>query len=195
MNWRWHRTVLLLGITAVLCTAGAAQAQNKCAAYKLKATAKKQRCLAREYAHAAQSSAPPQQSEIDTCEAKFSGTFAKVEGCLTTGDAAAIEAKVDAFVADLVTELDSGNPSRCQALKIKATANHAKCLLRVEAREAASGVPQDPLRAQKCQLKFDAAFANLEAGPECDTTGDAAAIDAKVDAFVADVDNELPFGP
>ena len=193
MSSRWP-VGFLLGVTLMIGAASLAEAQNRCAGYKLRATAKKPKCLAAEYAQAAQSSAPPRQSEIDECEAKFEIGFQKSElkgNCLTTGDAGAIESKVDAFVADLVAELDNGNNSRCQGLKIRAAAAQARCLLILEAREARRGEPVDPLRVAKCQHKFDVTWADLEAGPGCETTGDAGTIDGKVDAFVSDVDGEL----
>ena len=193
MMSRWPM-VFLLSVTIAVGAASPADAQNRCAGYKLKTTARKPKCLAAEYAHAAQSSSPPQQSDIEECEAKFAIRFEKIElkgGCLTTGDAAAIESKVDAFVADLVAELDNGNNSRCQGLKILAAAVQARCLLLLDAREASRAEPIDPERVAKCQHKFDAVWADLEAAPGCETTGDAGAIDAKVDAFVADVDGEL----
>jgi hypothetical protein len=156
----------------------------------------KQKCIAGPYAHAAQSTADPKQSDIDACEARFATKFTKLDlrgGCLTTGDAAAIEQKVDSFIADLVAELDSGNPSLCQANKIKTAAGIAKCLLTLEAKEAASGLPKDQTKVDRCRDKLAARFAALELGPTCDTSGDAGAIGAKVDAFVADVDAELPW--
>ena len=174
---------------------GIAVAQSRCSAYKIKAAAKKGACIAKEYAHAAQSNAAPQQGDIDACVAKFEATFAKLDlkgDCPTTADAPAIEAKVDGFVADLVTELDSGNPSLCQAYKMRAAAKKAKCLLYVEAKEAQYGAAVDPLKFQACRDKFAARFAGLEVKDNCDTTGDAAVIEAKVDAFVTDVEGEIP---
>jgi hypothetical protein len=187
-------TVVLAGILAITLP-GIAAAQSRCSAYKIKAAARKTTCLSNQYAHAAQSNADPKQDNIDTCKAKFAALFAKLDlkgGCPTTGDAAAIETKVDAFVADLVTELDSGNPNLCQAYKITASAKKAKCLLIIKAKEAAYGVPVDPLKAQRCRDKFAAKFAGLELKYNCDTTGDAAAIEAKVDAYVEDVATEIP---
>jgi hypothetical protein len=188
-------TIVLAGVL-VGTLSGAANAQNKCAAGKIKATGKKQSCITMAYAHAAQSSADPKQEDIAECELKFATAFARLEarsGCVTSGDAAAIEGKVDAFVADLVTELDLGNPSRCQANKMKAAARKAKCLLYLDAREATQGLPAAPIRIQRCRDRLPRQFAAFELGPGCDTTGDADAIEAKVDAFVADVDTELPW--
>jgi hypothetical protein len=195
MKARWRVTTFLATAVFTLIFAGPGWAQNRCSASKIKVTAKKQKCIATVYAHAAQSSAAPKQADIDECEAKFAGYFAKLDlkgGCITSGDAGAIEGKVDAFVADLVTELDAGNPSLCQANKIKSAAKKASCLLALEAREAYKGFPKDPVKEQRCRDKFTARFAALELRPGCDTTGDAAAIEDKVDAFVADVDGEIP---
>jgi hypothetical protein len=84
--------------------------------------------------------------------------------------------------------------NQCAGAKIKAVGKKAKCLLGLEAKEAAKGVAPDPAKVQKCQDKLVSAFTKAEAKGGCTTTGDAAAIEAKVDAFVADVADELPSG-
>jgi hypothetical protein len=130
------------------------------------------------------------------CESTFANSFAKAEskgGCLTTGDASAIEAKVDAFVSDLNSELDTPvNPNACEGEKIKAAGKKAECKCKLEAKQAGKGGAIDPAKVAKCEATFSKAFAKSEAKGGCTTTGDAAAIEAKVDAFVADVDTELP---
>lgn len=49
----------------------------------------------------------------------------------------------------------------------------------------------DPDKVAKCESKFVEQFAKLEAKGGCKTTGDAATIEAKVDAFLEDLDAEL----
>jgi hypothetical protein len=82
--------------------------------------------------------------------------------------------------------------NKCAGSKIKAAGKKAKCLLGLAAKQAATGVSPDPEKVQKCKDKFALAFAKAEARGVCTTTGDADAIESKVDAFVADVGGELP---
>jgi hypothetical protein len=76
-------------------------------------------------------------SKVDTkFSAPLKGCMEKAEAkppCATTADAAAIEAKVDAFVLDTVTALDPGYPApvlnKCSAGKKKCVANGVKAIL------------------------------------------------------------------
>jgi hypothetical protein len=79
----------------------------------------------------------------------------------------------------------------CAASKIKASCKKAYCKARLEAAEAAKGVPVDPYKAAVCEAKFSTSFAKLEAIGGCATSNDTAALETKVDAFVADLDSEL----
>jgi hypothetical protein len=181
----------------VAATSGAAHAQNKCAGAKIKAAAKKTTCKATLEEKQAGKGGTIDPAKVAKCEATFSKGFAKAEAkgsCLSTGDAATIEAKVDAFVSDLATELDVGtgtNPNGCEGGKIKAAAKKANCKAQLEAKQASKGGTIDPAKVSKCEATFSKAFAKSEAKGGCNTTGDAAAIEAKVDAYVADVDAEL----
>jgi hypothetical protein len=83
-------------------------AQNKCLAGKIKAAVKKVACKGGLTAKQAAKGTAPDPDKVAKCESAFSKQFAKLEGkggCTTTGDAATIEAKVDAFLLDLNTEL------------------------------------------------------------------------------------------
>src|SRR5690348_8199231 len=77
--------------------------------------------------------------------------------------------------------------SKCQGSKIKNAAKKALCIAALEAKRVASGTPIDPEKLAKCQDKLTASYAKLESKGQCNTTGDAAAIESKVDAFVADL--------
>jgi hypothetical protein len=188
---------VLIGVGFALVTTTPALAQSKCAGDKIKAACKKASCKNNLEAKQASKGGTVDPAKIAKCEAAFSKTVAKSEakgGCLTTGDAAAIEAKVDAFVTDLDTELDVGtgtNPNACEGNKIKAAAKKAVCKCALEGTQAAKGGTVDPAKVAKCEASFSKSFAKSEAKGGCNTTGDAAAIEAKVDAFVADVDGEL----
>ena len=187
---------LIVGVFA-LAIGGPAHAQNKCAAAKIRATCKNAACKASLEATQASSGIAPDPGKVQTCEAKFAATFAKYEstgGCLTSGNTTALEAKVDAFVADLDSELnvDSGtNPNTCEAAKIKAASRKASCKCKLEAKQAQNGGSIDPGKVQKCEANFASTFARSEATTACNTIGDAAVIEAKVDAFVAGVDTEI----
>jgi hypothetical protein len=181
----------------VAAASGAAQAQSKCNGDKIKAAAKKTTCKATLEEKQASKGSTIDPAKVAKCEATFSKSFAKSEakgGCFTTGDAAVIESKVDAFVADLATELDVGtgtNPNACEGSKIKAASKKANCKAQLEAKQASKGGTIDPAKVAKCEATFSKAFAKAEAKGGCNTTADAAAIEAKVDAYVADVDAEL----
>jgi hypothetical protein len=170
-------------------------APNKCASEKIKAAGKKAKCKSDLESNQASKGGTIDGAKVAKCESKLSSTFAKSEakgGCTTTGDAAAIEAKVDAFVTDLDTELAVGTlPNKCQGEKIKAAGKKADCKLGLKSKQAKKGGTIDPAKVAKCESKLSAAFAKNEGKGGCNTTGDAAAIEAKVDAFVADVDTEI----
>ena len=81
-------------------------AQNKCAAGKIKAAVKKVACKGKLEAKEAKKGEAPDPAKVTKCESNFVKKFAKLEakgGCRTTGDAGTIDAKVDAFLEDLVT--------------------------------------------------------------------------------------------
>ena len=78
---------------------------------------------------------------------------------------------------------------RCHAGKLKASAKKASCLLS----ENAGFVLGRPTNLEKCSAKFTDKFAALEdkAGGECVTTGDAAAIEARIDAAFSGINQAL----
>jgi hypothetical protein len=80
-----------------------------CKASKAKATGKKASSLMKAFGKNIKSPSPAKLAQsISKAESKFTKGFTKAEskgGCLTTADAGAIEAKVDALVADAVEDL------------------------------------------------------------------------------------------
>jgi hypothetical protein len=190
--------VLCLSLAAVAFVVFAvrpAAAQNRCSGYKIKYAGKIARCLLKEEAKAALDGSIDQDA-VDLCHAKLQVAFTKAEfkpPCLTTGDANAIDAKISAAVDDVSGALAPGaaDEKKCQSLKIKASGAKSNCLLAVEGKAVAKGLSPDPLRLMKCRTKFATVFSNTEAQHHCTTTGDAAAVEATVDAFVDDVVNEL----
>jgi hypothetical protein len=195
----WSLGGITLAVFLLLETSGGTvEAQNKCTGDKIKAACKKASCKAALEAKQAGYGGTLDPARMAKCEATFSTSFAKSEakgGCTTTGDAAVIEAKVDAFVLDLDMELDvltGTNPNKCEGTKLKAAAQKASCKCSLEAKQAATGGIIDPAKVAKCEATFSKSFAKSEAKGGCNTTADAAAIEGKVDAFVTDVDTELP---
>jgi hypothetical protein len=184
----------LLVLTFVLASTEGALAQNKCAGAKIKASGKKVKCLLGLEAKEAKSGTAPDPAKVQKCRDKLASTFAKNEakgGCPTTGDAQDVEDKVDAFVADVDSELGVGLPNGCQASKLKAAGKKATCLLGLEAKEASKGTVPPPDKIQKCRDKLASTFSKAELKGGCSTTADAQDIEDKVDAFVADADGEL----
>jgi hypothetical protein len=133
------------------------------------------------------------------------GCFAKLEAkndgpCVTTGDSSATSNKNDAFISDAVTTLDPGFPApvtnKCSAGKKKCVLKEAAAIFKCHAKAVKAGAPAlaDPTCLQKAHDKFDGGavpakgcFAKLEAKGSCLTTGDTAALGAKVDAYTTDV--------
>jgi len=86
---------------------GTADAQ-RCAAAKLRATARKTYAKLRCQARGAKVGMPADSSCLSKAEAKFAQSWSRAEhrgGCATTADQSTIEGKVDAFVNDVVMEL------------------------------------------------------------------------------------------
>jgi hypothetical protein len=97
--------MLLAASLLILFTPTIGFAQNKCASAKIKAAVKKFTCNAALEAKHTTTGKPIDVTKVAKCTSSFSKTFAKIEakaksGCLTPGDEAAVEATVDAFVAD-----------------------------------------------------------------------------------------------
>jgi hypothetical protein len=134
---------------------------------------------------------------LTKAEGKFSAGWTKAEGkgdCATTGDVATIEAKVDAFLADLVTELTGGNPgpSKCTGAKLKVAGKKAASKTKCLSKAAAKALPVDGACISKAEGKFSAGWTKAEGKGDClAPTGDVAAIEGKVDAFLDDLDSEL----
>src|ERR1044071_9543352 len=100
-------TLAALLILAIALPPGAG-AQDKCGANKMKAVGKKAAGKAFCIAKALGKAVAVDPVCFQRVEEKFSAAFTKAElkpPCLTHDDAGAIEAKVDAFVVDVLSEL------------------------------------------------------------------------------------------
>ena len=87
--------------------------QNTCSSAKKKCAAKKTAALLKCHAKAEAKAVPVDPNCVNKVVTKFNSCFTKAElktPCLTIGDTAAIEATVDAFVNDVVCQVD---PTTC----------------------------------------------------------------------------------
>ncbi len=167
--------------------------QAKCAAAKIKAVGKKASCLLALDSKVADKGVAADPAKVQKCMDALVTAFDKLEtkgNCITSGDASPIEAAVDGFTTDVDAELNAAGPpssNKCQAGKIKAAATKTSCLLGLKAKAAATGnilEPLDPVKSAKCLEKYATAFSKLEDKGGCVTSGDAATIEGKIDAFV-----------
>jgi hypothetical protein len=195
---------------------------NKCSSKKKACVAKKVGGLFTCHVKAEKSGSALDQSCIDKIEDGFDGgavpakgCFEKLENkqdpakpetrCLTEDDTASAEAKIDAFVLNVVQAVDPGFPTPilnvCSAGKKKCVSKKTKALLKCHVKAEAKGVVLDAVCVQKAKDKFDGGldpskgcFEKLEAVPGCLTEDDTAAVEAKVDAFIDDIVSALDPG-
>jgi hypothetical protein len=175
---------------------GPCKPKEKCGADKIKGAGKAAECRLRLESTSAKTGVAPAGEKVAKCTDKLSQTFSKSEakgGCATTGDAAAIEAKIDAFVADIDGEVGTTPPTEndCASAKLKAAGSGAKCRLTLEASELSKGVVPEAEKIQKCTDKLSASYAKADVKGGCSNPGDGSSIEGKIEAFVADVDSEL----
>ncbi len=206
-------------LASALLLLGTAQAQvpatAKCSAAKMKCANTKATGLLKCHNKAEGKGVAVDPACITKAEMKFSlpakGCMEKADlkpPCATTGDAPSLEATIDAFVNDIVTDVDPMYPTpvldKCSAGKKKCVANKVKALLGCYGKNTTK---PDPLKfgpcVQKAMDKFDGGadpakgcFQKLEtkynpSATPCQTTGDTGAIEAKVDAFVSGVAADL----
>jgi hypothetical protein len=210
-------------------------AKSKCDAGKMQCVAAKQACLLIAHARAERNGEDVEIEVRDRCTGRFEGVnndFFK--GCIGklvareddqkpdtlctvpgSTDLAALGAKVDAFVADVVSEIDPQFPTfqanDCNAGKKTCMWKTASCLLQAALTAVKKSEPVDDEAVQKCKTTFSDAskpekgcIAKLEARADrnpgkpkkqCSVrhnTGSAIqALEDKIDAFVADVVNEI----
>ncbi|MBI3769912.1 MAG: hypothetical protein HY271_15675 [Deltaproteobacteria bacterium] len=143
-------------LASLLLLALCADAKSKCGSTKDKCVAKSAVSLLTCHAAAEKKGKALDPECIQKAEDKLGDCFTKAEdkgGCCTTGDAAALGAKVGAFVDDVVQQVDPGFPAvvrnKCSAGKKKCVAKKAKGLLTCHAEAAKEGLPTDPICLQK----------------------------------------------
>ncbi|HEV7731464.1 MAG TPA: hypothetical protein VGR62_04840 [Candidatus Binatia bacterium] len=145
MHDRWTSGTLLVAGVILLGSFGdgaRAQVPNDCAATKIRATAKKATCTVSLESGPVSTGRPIDPAKTRTCEQKFESAFARRDtrgGRDIVGDAALIEGLVDAFVADVRSQLAIALPNRFQAQKLRATAKMVTCLGTLAANRAQRG--------------------------------------------------------
>ena len=195
---------------------------NKCAAKKEKCVNNRVSYLLKCHVSAElKALGPPDAYCVDKADYKWDGGITPTRGCFerlelpghcfTEDDTGSIGTKVDAFVNDVVLQLDPSYPGpvfdRCSAAKKKCVMKFATNLLKCRAKYEAKNVPIDPVCVQKATDKFDGGFdpsrgcferLELKFAPTvpCTTTDDTSALATTVNDFVQDVACDLdPYRP
>jgi hypothetical protein len=171
-----------------------AAAQTKCTARKINEVAKKIRAKTGCHAKAVSRGSGVDGVCLSRAESRFASGFVRAESrppCATTGDAAALEAKIDSFIADLSSELGGPGPSACTTAKYRAAGRKAFSKLLCHRKAVMRSAFVDPNCLSKAEARFTSDFTKAEARGGCLSTGDTLAIEAKVDALIADELAEL----
>ena len=193
----------LLAIVAQLTAAPAAAKttpEQKCTDAKLKAAAKKGAAKLLCHAKAAAKSVSVDINCLGKAEAAFASAFTRAEskgGCVTTGDASAVETSVNDFVGSVVSALPGGATKadgKCAGAKRKAAGKHAAAELSCNAKAVKKNVPVDGQCLEKAETALRNAFARAENKGGCATVGDVGDIDEMVDDFVNRVVSQLTPG-
>ncbi len=170
------------------------QAASRCAAKKLRASAKKASGKLTCHRRAISSG----QRVGGLCLAKetlkFGERFAAAEerpDCLTTGDGAATEAAIDDFVDDVAAALRPVTLSDCTSKKLSVAGKTGRDRLDCHRDAAIGGVAVDAQCLAHVAERLDEDFADAEEEADCYTTGDAAAVRALVESAVDDVAGQL----
>jgi hypothetical protein len=128
---------------------------------------------------------------LGKAERRLTDTFARHEAtgaCTTTGEAVAFKALIDPAIGGLVASLGGPGPSRCTKQKLRAAGNDAEDKYGCQARAVSEGAgfAIDPMCWARAEEQFADGFRRGETKGDCAAgTGDAQAIDDKIDALVA----------
>jgi hypothetical protein len=190
-----HRPgILAFTVAALVATAPAADAADRCAAAKMQLAGAKVREKATCGAKAA-GKGRVDPGCLRRAEARFSAGFARAEAklrCRTTADAPAVEAVVDDFLAHLGgAPAPAGKALSCAATKRIAAGEAAEGTAECQATALASGLPVDPKCTARQAAKLTRQFRAAEAAGGCSTSGDAPAVLGAIAAFVARIGKEL----
>lgn len=191
--------MLLSGSAATVLAATPAQ---QCAAGKLMVAGKKAANKLACHSKALRRGAAPDAACLLGAESRFDADFQRLDargGCVLSGDAAAIELRVDTLVAQVNAALNPGLTSaaeqKCAAKKLKAAAVAAARKLKCHSKAARYGSPVDPVCLNRADGSFTAMFLREEAAGTCGTRDDAASIATMIGAFVSEVVAAIPTAP
>jgi dienelactone hydrolase len=177
-----------------LCSAAPTDAE-RCLSAKHKAVGKYQACVLGGFADAVADSAILDTSR---CDGSLLKAFTAAEdrygsSCRTSGDASILASRGSDLAAALDTLLDPGSAAdgqlACLAGKLEAAARLASCLEKAETKVLAKQLLR--LDDSKCSAKLAAAIARLEAAGSCPAGGDAASINAAVQAAFREGEADL----
>jgi hypothetical protein len=191
-----------LGIFAfVAVTSGDASAQSKCSSAKAKSAGKhaagRGKCLTKAIGKGLPVDAACTAKEDGKLTSAYTKAEAKLDCLAPNGDAGAISAKDLALVSDIHQAVNAGGggPSKCDSKKVQVATKKAADKGGCYAKAIGKGLPVDPLCLGKAETKFSSAVTKAEAGTDCTNTGQAAALEAIVDAYIADLVTELTTTP
>jgi hypothetical protein len=166
--------------------------KSKCSSKEIAAGGKKAGGKAKCHAKAAGKGIAVDAACLTKEETKFSTAFGKATAqgdCVTAATAPSVEAIVDAFVADLADEATGGSTakSKCASKQIAAGGKKAADKAKCHAKALNKGLAVDAACLTKAEGKFATAFTKALSQGDCLTATTAGAIEAAVDAFIADV--------
>lgn len=167
---------------------------QRCLAVKLDAAARAVAAHVSCEARAIEKSTTPRAGCHVGADNRLDGAFERIEargGCATVDDEGAVDRGIDAFVDALLAGATTGP---CGATKLRAAARKAASDLACHRAAARKGVAPAAGCLAKSVTRFLSTFKRAEKRG-CGTTGDAAAVQALVDAFVADAVGHLTGTP
>ena len=204
---------MVLAGTAV--GAGAASPLQVCAAAKMKCVAKKTHAVFACHVKAESKGVALDANCIQRAKDKFTnagpppGCMEKAEapgGCLAMGDGPHLGDDVDAFVTDVVGDVDPGFPTpvknKCSAAKKKCMDKKVSALFLCQARAFLAGTAVDQACVQAASDKFTHPSdrtgcmekAEDKKGPCLAANGDGPHLEEDVDLFVEDLTGDLTVG-
>ncbi len=179
------------------CVAAADPAAQRCTSAKLKAAGKNAAAKLGCHARAASKGVPVDGECVARADEALVKAFGKAEakgGCLTAGDAGAVEGTVDGFVQPVAGALPAGSTKesrKCAVAKLKAAGEMAVATLGCHARAASKGGPVDIGCLARAEEAFVRAFGSAERKGGCASVGDADDVEQFVDGLVSQVVTQL----
>jgi hypothetical protein len=130
------------------------------------------------------------QLAVDEMQGCFRNAERRKDCGLKIGDRTAHQDRIDAFVEEIVKDLDPQYPATitnlCLVGKLNALASAAGDKLTCFAVAFQSEGTVDQFRLRRAKERLAQRWTKLEAHGDCLTTGDLAALEAKIDQFVQD---------